>query len=403
MKQIWIYIFINIAVIFLSIGVYWQQPALDYNKCPQCDGVEYHKVYSYFSGEVEDYKVLFSFNSRVFVPWCLSFWAEEDLQKGFWYFNLFFTLLAVNALIYLWIALEIPLYLQIIGIAWMLLHWIGIIRYNQYDWITIDVPLYFFQTLLLIFILKKWYVWLVPLAILATLQKESFIPLLGLFCVWQLYQYYRNQSLISLWAGFALVMAIGTKTWVEYSFPALNGEGKSSIITILFFVRETLQNPLDIVRLGIAFFTGYGILACLALSNLKGKHFYYSPFMILLLLYTILFIAFGVLAGRDMTRIVFLGYPFVMTLILALLKHNISRLRLALAILLSVPLLRLLSHIPSASEVHPEVWQSWYPEFAEMGIVSAWGLYIWVAFWIVNKGYAPLEDIFKRNGWIGEQ
>jgi hypothetical protein len=38
-----------------------------------------------------------------------------------------------------------------------------------------------------------------------------------------------------------------------------------------------------------------------------------------------------------------------------------------------------------------------------MGIVSAWGLYIWVAFWIVNKGYAPLEDIFKRNGWIGEQ
>ncbi len=378
------YFFMNGAFLLFSILIAAQQTPLQYDACSQCDGKAYYKSYAYFSGQTPTYNVTFPFHSRVFVPWCLSFWSGEDLAEGFWYFNLLFTLLAVNALLYLWGVLGISVPLQFIGFSWLLFHWVGIVRYNQLDWITVDVPLYFFQTLLLIFILKKWYALLLPLAVVATLQKESFIPLLGLFCVWQCYEYYQNKSAISLWAGLALVLAVFTKTWTDIYFPAQEGTGKSSVITILFFVRETLKQPLDIVRLGVAFFTAYGGWACLALVRFEPR-FFKESWMRLLLLYSALFLAFGLLAGRDMTRIVFLGFPFVMTLILLILSEEDSWLRYALAALFSVPVLRLLSEIPSSTGTGAQAWQNWYPEFAEMGMVSAWGLYFWVAFWILSR------------------
>ncbi len=364
---------------------------MNYEDCELCDGKQYMKIYKYLRGETYSYEVKFPFNSRLFVPWAVSFWSEENLAQGFWYFHLLFSLLAVNALVYLWTSLGIALHLQGIGIAWLLFHWIGMIRYNQYDWITVDVPLYFFQTLFLIFVVRAWYIGLVPLAILATAQKESFIPLLVLLVLWQVYNYLIHKSPISFWVVFASVAAILSKGLITWFFPPLGNGNPSSITTLFFFVRETLKEPLDLIRLFAAFFVGFGAWAWLALKYLNQASIQ-REHTILLLLYSLMFIAFGVLAGRDMTRIVFLGYPFIMTLILYLLhSQKATTLELILAGACSLPLLRVLSVI----DTEQDKVQNWLMEFAPIDIVSAWAVYALISFWIVNKGAMLIADLFK--------
>ncbi len=383
------YVALNLLTLFLSVYYQAQQPQMDYTACKQCDGKQYLHTYNYLRGETKEFQVKFPFHSRVFVPWAVSFWSREELSQGFWYFHLLFSLLTVNALVYLWTSMGIAWQLQAIGITWLLFHWVGIIRYNQYDWITVDVPLYFFQTLFLIFVVRAWYFGLVPLAIVATAQKESFIPILVLLVLWQVYNYLTHKSPISVWVVFALVAAVLSKELLTWFFPPLGSGNPSSLITLLFFIRETLRQPLDLVRLFAAFFVGFGAWAWLALKYLNSASLKQKN-TILLLLYSLMFIAFGVLAGRDMTRIVFLGYPFIMTLILYLLhSQKATTQELLLAGGCSLPLLRLLSVI----NTEQDRVQDWLMEFAPMSLVSAWAVYAVVSFWIVQRGAEILKTL----------
>lgn len=287
-KMLSFYVAVNLLTVLLSFYYQKQQPQINYDDCTLCDGKQYLKIHSYLRGETRDFQVKFPFHSRVFVPWAVSFWSKENLAQGFWYFHLFFSLLAVNALVYLWTSLGIARHLQGIGIAWLLFHWIGIIRYNQYDWITVDVPLYFFQTLFLVFVVRAWYIGLVPLALLATSQKESFIPILLLLLLWQGYRYFSHKEPVSIWVLLAVFVAILSKNLITWYFPAYGAGNQSSLTTLLFFIRETLKAPLDLVRLFTAFFVGFGAWAWLGVKYLNHTSLK-QKYVLLLLLYSLMF------------------------------------------------------------------------------------------------------------------
>ncbi|NJL14881.1 MAG: hypothetical protein HC913_19025 [Microscillaceae bacterium] len=360
----------------------WQAEIV-YLDCTNCDGNEYHKIYQFFESPTAPYAVKFPFHQRVLVPYlasCLPFARAED---NFWAISLLFASLAVPLLWRVWAILQIPGWLRVLALVILLGHFQGLLRYNAYDVITVDVPLYFVGAGFLWAILsQKWY-WIGLMAPLAQAQKESFLALIllgALFFVLTKPDEKAGKPSGWMWAGLIIILVIEQQS-LAYFFPAADGEGKGSLRTLLFFVRETLYHPLDLVRWVLAIGVGYGLWAVLALRKL-GTHFPSSASGRGLLGLVGLHLAFGLLAGRDMTRIVFLGFPFVMTGMLMMLKTEKWTL-IVWAFALSLPLGRPFEAIP-AGPSHWSAYREWFPEYASEASLWAWAIYLWLGFCILE-------------------
>lgn len=377
-----------ILLSFVSLGVFtfyfFIQKSVDYAHCSLCDGIRYQKIYEYFRGIHHTYQIESPFHQRGLVPFMAALFPLKNMQDNFLIIHVIFSVLAVNLLYFLWQSLKIPFHLRVIALAWLLLHWTGLIRLNLYDPLTVDIPLYGFQALLMILILKRAYVWLPLLAPLATWQKESFLALLIALCFSEALLHYQGIQRLSkknwIYLSAALLLSLVTLLGYNVYFPPHDTIYKNAIITLLFFAKETLESPLDLVRWMVALFTAYGAFMLLALQRLKTEtwkipEFHYLGF------FSGMYLLFGILAGRDMTRILFLGFPFIMTWILLLLKSE-SIFQMGLAVLLSIPLMRLVSNIPDQSQDW-ESYAQWYPAYADLGVVSAWGIYLVMSYWLL--------------------
>lgn len=387
MKQkIFIYSFLVVVTV---IGLWYfqhHQLSVDYRKCELCDGKQYQKAYQYFSGQSTRYEVKFPFHSRVLVPWLAAQLSPKDANPGFVTLLWVGTIITVILLLLGWQWLQIPWYLQIGGIFWLLFHWTGIIRFNLYDPITVDVPLYIFHSLLVLLLLRPRWLWLLLIITpIATAQKESWLAIVLVLTLYEfVYQWFFNQntSYQKLWIYVgALVLAISTKWMLSGWFEPSNGAGKNSVITILFFIKVTLQNPLDLVRWVVAMFVGFGGVWLLTLNKLREIKLTHDPIITPLVLLAGLHLLLGILAGRDMTRIMFLGYPFLMTFILWLIRTE-SKVVIAIALVLSLPIVRLISVIPSQVSQN-QLFQSWFSEYAPLGVVSAWAVYMMLSYWVI--------------------
>jgi len=104
-----------------------------------------------------------------------------------------------------------------------------------------------------------------------------------------------------------------------------------------------------------------------------GQSYRYDNTRNLLLLFSLTYLAFGILAGGDMTRIIFLGFPFIATWILYELQE-IKTKQLLLIGVLSLPLMMLHQAIPDPA-FEWELWKSWYPEFGSPKTVLMFGVY----------------------------
>ncbi len=377
----WLIIFLLIAV-----GAFYfyqdKQPALSYHFAEQFDGNDYEGIYDFFNGSAEEYRVSFPFNSRIIVPWLASKVGTGDIIKDFQVVNFIFTLLAVVITFLLWRELGFDLKWIWFGFFWLIFHWTGMIRLNAFDPITVDLPLYLFQALFLLLILKRQFVWLLILGPIATIQKESFIALLLILTCYGWYHNKRNEDgfyNLKLIAG-ALLLSIITKLEASYFFPALE-KGRGPIITILFHMRELLYHPFKLIRWVAAFFMAFGPFLVVALLTLpKNRRF--DNKRVLLVLFSMVYALFGIFAGGDMTRIIFLGFPFIMSLIMFELQE-ISMKNFIVLSLLSVPLMMITRTIPDPA-FSWDAWQSWYPEFASLKIV------------LIYFGYALFITLFSK-------
>jgi len=357
----WLFIFLVITV-----GAFYfyqeNQSPLSYHFAEQFDGNDYEGIYDYFNETESEYQVSFPFNSRVLVPFLASKIGTGHIIEDFYVVNLLFSLGAIFVLFLLWRDLGFELKWFFFGFFWLLFHWTGMIRLNAFDPITVDLPLYLFQALFLWILLKRKFAWLLLLGPLATLQKESFIALLGILAVYGWYHNrreddgYFNLKLILT----ALIISIGTKQLANFYFPALE-TGRGAIITILYHIRELVYHPFKILRWMAAFFVAFGPFLIALIFNLSKRNFYNNR-RNLLIIFSVIYALFGIFAGGDMTRIIYLGFPFIMTLIIFELK-DISDKQFWILSFLSLPLMFLINRIPNPA-FEWDAWQSWYPEFA---------------------------------------
>jgi len=190
-KLLIILVLISIGLFFLYLKI---QPEVTYAFSPLFDGNKYLKAYQFFMCQTDQYKVSFPFNSRILVPYLASLIPSDNPATCFLVINLIFTVLSIIGIYFLWRQLNIPAGHIMTGFFWLLTHWVGILRHNIFDPVTVDVPLYLFQTLLIFIIIKRKYLWLLILGPVATIQKESFPALLIVLLFISFYENYNQKT-----------------------------------------------------------------------------------------------------------------------------------------------------------------------------------------------------------------
>lgn len=384
--------FLVILLIVLTTGLFAfylkVQPQLDHDFSALFDANKYLRAYGYFAGSEKDFEVAFPMNSRILVPWMASLMPFKDPVNNFLMVNYIFLILSVIAIYFLWVRLGLSKGYIMTGFFWLLVHWIGIIRLNVFDPVTVDLPLYLFQALLLLFILEKRFLWLLVLAPLATLQKESYVGLTVIGFVTGIYSFISRRGIgkkALLILFLAMLLSIGTRELVTYFFPAAD-EGKSSAIVLYFHLRETISNPFRLVRWLIGIFTAYGPLLILAVwyKIIHKKLSHGNEFIIM---FSLTYLGFALLGGGDFARIAFLGFPFIMTWILLSLK-DVRTFLFRIAFIMGLPLMKLFRNIPDPAVSGWDRFYNFYPEFANPVIVILWfgyGVLCVLAFRIIHK------------------
>lgn len=368
--------FLLIMLVITATGLFFFylriQPQLNHDFSTLFDATKYLEVYQYFRGEKTNMEVVFPVNTRIVVPWLASKMPFRNPIHNFLMINYFFIILSVISIYYLWKRFDLTQGYILVGFFWLLIHWVGIIRLNIFDPVTVDVPLFFFQALLMLIILQRRLFWLLILAPIATLQKESFIGLSVITFLTGLYVYWFNKELKrkDLFLLFiAVILSVLTRQIADFYFPPQD-QGKSSMLVLLFHARETVLNPFRLVRWLIGLFTAFGPLLILAIWHkaIYKKLGDGNKFLIML---SITYLGFSLLGGGDFARLAFLGFPFIMTWILVSIK-NIRGFLFMIAFIMGLPLMKLFRNIPDPSTAGWDRFYNFYPEFANPVIVILW-------------------------------
>lgn len=197
------------------------QPPVDYPQAPLFDGNQYLKIRAFLAGNTESYQVSFPYNGRVLVPFLSLLVPVEDPIAAFEILNLLFTLASLGVIFLLWKDLRLsPLY-RFAGFFWLVFHWTGIVRLNLFDPVTVDLPLYLFQALLVLIVLRKKFFWLLGLAPIATAQKESFLVLMMVLSAYGLFYRRELDKKDLTYIGLALLLSLLVKVGLSRIFPPL--------------------------------------------------------------------------------------------------------------------------------------------------------------------------------------
>lgn len=366
--------------IFITLGLYYLYfelgSPMDYASCDLCDKHEYKKLYDYFEHGIIS-QIKFPYYMRPFVPWLAALVPGNDMVMAFHVINFVFILLSIYLTHHLWRLCRIPKVLQWIALAWLLLHWTGILRFNLMDYVTVDVPLYAFHTLAMILFIRHRYQWLYVLAPIALLQKESFSAVLVVFMIVTIFRYWDGQWYVqALPLLGALVFGLVVQKAVLMIQPDQLDQ-RNSFLTLLYHLKLVVYDPTRLIRWFAAFGSAFGLIPVLAIIRFKWEQYQFKKSMTMGLL-SIMFVAFGLTAGEDMTRIMFLGFPFIMTLSLIIIAHE-HPLIILVSFALSIPFMRV---FPIVIDI------DWAVDYAPLPYVLAWSAYYLVAIlvllWLVK-------------------
>ena len=408
-----------IVIIVLTLTVYllyfYLQPTYSYHLLDsRYDALKYAKAYDYFKGFSTDYQLSFPFNARILMPLLAAKLPFNDLKTDFIWLNGLFIVLTVGVLTFVWQKLHIRLSLILIGLFWVLFHWKGLIRMYLPDPVTADVGEYFWLTSSLTLLLQGEgdnvpifnrnrllisCLWIL-IAVLGTLQKESFIAVIGLtafggvFSMW-LVRTSTTASGTSTGAGMkidafsmtkskllilllAFLFAVSAHYLVSYFFPASTSDWRNnSLISLFRGVKRYILQPELFLRLPTSWLLAYGTfwLALLSIPKPSPLTSHSSQRRLpLLASHFLLWLFLSVFGGGDTTRILFNGMPFVLTFFLLKLNQQPNWAGWYLLIT-SLPLMRL-------NELEPDL--GLYPQATQRWCVECWTLRESWGYW----GYA---------------
>jgi hypothetical protein len=283
--------------------------------------------------------------------------------------------LAIASLLGFWYLFHIykvdPRY-TLLAILFFSLHYVGPFRQNAISPINVDMSVYFFEILFLILFLRQKYLWLMLATPIAIACKELFLALaIILFCVALIWRIVLNDRKYSIpWMLSILFIALLTKFILNFYFPS-DAPGRNSILVMAFHTREMLLNPDHILRWLLSLFAALGAFIFLLVKrqHFDFKHIDHDQLLVHVLSLSVL--ALSILGGMDYTRLIFLGFPYLM-LSIFLLGKNMPR-EIALAFLLSIVITRFWKSLPQTFG-DPEVHGAWMPEYANWQYLIYWSI-----------------------------
>lgn len=402
------------AMVYLTYAMV--QPTYSYELLDRrFDAHKYAESYRYFRGLTPDYLSSFPFNTRILSPWLAAHFPFHDLKMDFVGLNGLFVVLTVGLLTLIWQRLHLRLSVIGLGLFWLLFHWKGLVRMYLPDPVTADVGSYFWLTLLLFFGVvenKKW-LFIVLVAALGTLQKESFIAVIGCMALWNgVNSFVFNQSKRPFFIALsALLVALLAHSIASHFFPPPTSDWRNnSLVTLLRVAKRYLVEPELLARTPISWLLAFGTLWLSASPNkrfislpwkeksvqnpplLQGEGDSGGEVSAYLQFQVVLWLFLSVFGGGDTSRILFNGMPFVLTFLLVRLNQQPTWVT-GYVFLTSLPLMRLYEVEPDLgrfpSETHRWCVECWT-------VSESWGYAVYAL--AVLAGYYYLLRHFNVIG-----
>lgn len=351
---------------------YYQfQPANNYKITRLADANEYEKIYTYFHSDSADYTVRFGIHNRIVIPFFATFMPAKNISTNFFILNTFFAMLSLLALIYLFRYFNINTLYIVLSAIYFSLHWVGPFRQNAISPINVDMPVYLFEVIFLILFIKKKYFLLLILSPVGIATKELFLAMDIVFLFIALFWkfYYQDKSFSIPWILGILFTGVLTKLLLNYYYPSVSPD-RNSMLVMAFHLREMALHPDHAIRWILSLFGAFSAFLFVTIKKPKDiKSITKDDALIYLLGLSML--ALSILGGMDYTRLIFLGFPYVMISILKI--GNPTKQEMIWAFILSITLTRFWMVLPSATG-DIRVYGGWMPEYADTAHLVSWTL-----------------------------
>jgi hypothetical protein len=365
--------------LLLSLIYYSIQPPNNFSVNEKADANEYLKIYAFFDSQTPWENVRFGIHNRMVVPYLATLVPGEDTRFQFFVVNTLFALLSLMAIFYLLDFLEIKLSYIFIALTFFSLHYVGPFRQNAIGPINVDIPVYLFEVLLVLGFLKKNYLLPILLAPVAVATKELFIAyyLMIFFVAVSCRIFLKNDQISMTKAGLALIVAVVTKMILNHYFPSAT-PSRNSLLVIAFHLREMLQHPQHLWMWSLSIFAAFGgFIFLIVKKNWRFQINNTNHVVIHALAFTSLLLS--IIGGMDYTRLIFIGFPYIILSVFLLSKPQEHEVWVAGFI--SIALSRFWMLLPVISQdLSPYRW--WMPESSDTIFLFGWTFTLIVCYFL---------------------
>lgn len=312
--------FKNLLLVFIStniILVFYQLMILPGAIVPAMDGAKYLQMtQSFITGHFV--QVEFPFSQRILAPYLASLLSFKDINISFKIINWLAFNVTTIILVMTWQRFAVPLIAMLFGISWLLFNPMGMQLYYNYV-ISTDTLGYLFCAVLIAIIFSRRYYYLLLIAPLGTLERESFIAAVAMLFITEMLFLFKHKKIMPVFVIFiALSLSIYANYLTHHHWFA--GAAGSSIQTLQHFVLLRITDPLSILKWLCAILLAIGGVP--ALIHKCDLEIFQDHRLFALSLISVTYLLFGLLAGTDMTRIIFDGMPYIMTAVFLFAAKN---------------------------------------------------------------------------------
>jgi hypothetical protein len=350
------------------VGFYLFQPQNQFADNPKADANEYLKIYEFFQGSAEWENVRFAIHNRLVIPFLASLLPWQSPSFNFFVINSLLAILSLLALYYLLEYFHTKRAYSFLILVFFSLHYVGPFRQNAIGPINVDMAVYLFEILFLLFLLKRKYLLLILIAPVAIATKELFLALIiAILALALAMRFIFNDKSISIPALVTtLLIGIFTKLLLSHYFESAS-PGRNSVLVMAFHIREMIFHPDHLWRWILSLFAAMGGYLFLVIKRYRRVEIKKDPVLIVHVL-SLSVLALSIVGGMDYTRLIFLGFPY---LILSVLLTRPNRTEFLIAWVMSMPLTRFWVVMPIIS-LDMTQYNLWMPESADTSHLVVW-------------------------------
>lgn len=368
--------YLGLTVILLSVYAtfFILQPIVDYSSETLYDGKQYLKIVEYFSSENNSYLVNFPFNSRIGIPYLVSFFPSPLL--GFTIVNGLSLIAFFSLLSYFLTKYMQANFTQLTGVLlWLSLHFAGPLRYYIHDPMSIDLPIMVLEGLVVLAFFKKNTALLFVAAICGIFIKESMIALLVLLIIASILFHKKDfiKPLI-----LTLICTIVIKTSIGIQFPmAIPNWKYNSVITLLFKLKFIALHPIELLQWSTSLLFVGGLFS-LQIKKTKAL----TSEQKTICMTAIYGLVISMLGGEDYARLLFTSSIFIFSVLIYFTKNTNPKV-LVYLIFGSLPFLRITDILTTKNSYLT------FPEYFD-----ALTCCIWLGYFIMT---ASMYAFYKRR------